>query len=96
MKAFPEFNIETVKKLPIASHVDQFLLKGLLILQGNGDAFGVGCRGIFIWAVDHYNGKNGESNFAWKQSPAACNFGSANVTPQLFTTVFIALSLAHK
>lgn len=46
--------------------------------------------------VGHCNGKNGESSFTSKLSPAAWNFGSANVTPQLFTTVFIALSLAYK
>lgn len=57
---------------------------------------GRGWQSTFIYNVGHCNGKNGESNFTSKHSPAACNFGSANVTPQLFTTIFIALSLAYK
>lgn len=48
LRFFLSLALKLSKKLPIASRVDQFLLKGLLILQENGDAFGVGCRGIFI------------------------------------------------
>lgn len=75
----------------------QFPRKGLLILWRSGSAFGEGVAAAFlIYVIGHRDGKNGESNFTLKHSPAACNLGSANVTPQLFTTIFMALSLAYK
>lgn len=68
----------------------------IYLIKNWQSVWGGGGRSIFMYVVGHCHEKNGESNFTQKHSLAAYNFSSANVTPQLLTTIFIALSLAYK